>query len=148
MFDIINEVGQAFDYEKDIESVLLKLTEEFDLNSSIFNVIIVTDEKIKEINKEYRNKDKVTDVISFALNDTKDIEMPIKMLGDVYISFDRAKVQAIEYKHSLKRELAFLTVHGMLHLLGYDHMNDEDEKAMFLKQEEILNELGINRGEI
>ena len=108
--------------------------------------IIVDNEKIRKINKEYRNIDKETDVISFALEDDETfINIPVRILGDIYISIDKAKLQAEEYGHSLKRELAFLTVHGMLHLLGYDHMIKEDEVVMFKKQDEILNELEITR---
>ncbi len=146
MFDIINETNEDIKYLKDIEKVLTKMTDDFDLHDSAFNVIIIDNEQIKQINKQYRNIDKPTDVISFALEDFQDIKTPIKMLGDIYISIDKAKEQAIEYNHSLQRELAFLTTHGMLHLLGYDHMNEEDEKEMFENQNKILKELGYERG--
>ena len=69
----------------------------------------------------------------------------IRLLGDIYISIDKAKEQAIEYGHSLLRELSFLSIHGLLHLLGYDHMKKEDEEVMFKKQEDLLNEFGITR---
>ena len=96
-----------------------------------------------EINKKYRGIDRTTDVISFALNDNKRIETMINVLGDIYISIPKMVEQAKQYEHSEKRELSFLTLHGLLHLLGYDHMNSEDEKVMFGLQDEILKELGI-----
>lgn len=111
-----------------------------------FSVIIVDNKRIHEINKEYRGIDRPTDVISFALEDNEEIEFDhYRVLGDIYISIDKVKEQAKEYGHSEKRELAFLTVHGFLHLLGYDHMKEEDEKIMFKKQEEILDGFGIKR---
>ncbi len=111
-----------------------------------FSVIIVDNKRIHEINKEYRGIDRPTDVISFALEDSEGIELEnYRILGDIYISIDKVKEQAKEYGHSEKRELAFLTVHGFLHLLGYDHMEKEEEKIMFGKQEEILNGFGITR---
>ena len=98
------------------------------------------------MNREYRGIDRETDVISFALEDHKDIEFEnLRLLGDVYISIDKARSQALDYGHSLKRELSFLTIHGLLHLLGYDHMKPEDEKVMFGLQEEILDKYGIKR---
>ena len=110
-----------------------------------YDVIIVDEDKIRELNKMYRDKDSVTDVISFALEDNETIEMPERCLGEIYICLQRAKDQANEYGHSLKRELCFLTTHGFLHLLGYDHMKKEDEIVMFGKQEEILKRYGIER---
>ena len=111
-----------------------------------YSVIIVDNKRIHEINKEYRGIDRPTDVISFALEDNEEIEFDhYRVLGDIYISIDKVREQAQAYGHSEKRELAFLTIHGFLHLLGYDHMEPEDEKVMFGKQEEILNEFGITR---
>ena len=99
-----------------------------------------------KINKEYRNKDSVTDVISFALEDDKTfINTEYRVLGDIYICGERCKNQAIEYGHEFKRELFFLTIHGLLHLLGYDHMIKEDEIIMFDLQKEILDSYGIKR---
>lgn len=145
-FEIINETDQ-----NNIEIEELKKIVEYTLKyqkveNSILNVIIVNEDKIRELNKNYRNKDSVTDVISFALEDDDTfIKTNIRVLGDIYICFKRAMEQAINYNHSLKRELSFLTVHGILHLLGYDHMNEKDEKVMFELQERILNEYGIQR---
>ncbi|MGC4375990.1 rRNA maturation RNase YbeY [Fictibacillus sp. Mic-4] len=115
------------------------------------SVTFVTDEKIQEINKEYRHKDQPTDVISFALEEMVEDEVEIigadlpRMLGDIIISVETAKRQAAEYGHSIMRELGFLAVHGFLHLIGYDHMNESDEKKMFARQDEILNEYGLTR---
>lgn len=115
------------------------------------SLTFVTNERIQEINREYRDKDQPTDVISFAMEELGDGEivpsgtdMP-RILGDIVISVPRAVEQANEYGHSLRRELGFLAVHGFLHLLGYDHATKEEEKIMFTKQKEILNEYGLKR---
>lgn len=123
-------------------------------NNAEVSITVVSNEKIREINREYRDKDKVTDVISFAIEDDEDdllkefdmegITIP-RDLGDIFISYDKAVEQAEEYGHSVERELGFLMVHGFLHLNGYDHMTDEDEKRMFALQEEILKEYGLKR---
>ena len=98
------------------------------------------------MNKNYRNVDRVTDVISFALEDNDDISYgDIRVLGDIYICIPQMKRQAVEYGHSEKRELSFLAVHGLLHLLGYDHMVKEDEEVMFGLQELILDGANIKR---
>ena len=116
------------------------------LNNVSFNIIIVNNEEIHKINKEYRGIDRPTDVISFALEDDDTfIKLEQRILGDIYISIDKARSQATEYGHSLLRELCFLSIHGLLHLLGYDHMNEEDEKIMFELQERILDSYGIKR---
>ena len=112
------------------------------------SVTFVDKDEIQEINKNYRDKDRVTDVISFALEeDEPDIiglDIP-RVLGDIIICTDVAKEQAESYNHSFERELGFLALHGFLHLLGYDHMNEEDEKEMFGRQKEILNAYGLTR---
>ena len=111
-----------------------------------FGVIFVDNKKIHELNKEYRNIDRETDVITFRLADYEKVEYNgVTVLGDIYISLDKAKSQSEEYGHSYLRELSFLLVHGFLHLLGYDHMNEIDEKKMFSLQEEILDGYGIKR---
>ena len=99
------------------------------------------------MNKTYRNIDRETDVITFALEDDDTIIIPNeeRILGDIYISIDKARLQAKDYNHSLLRELSFLAVHGFYHLLGYDHMTKEDEEIMFKKQEEVLEAYGITR---
>ena len=101
---------------------------------------------MREMNYQYRNIDNTTDVLSFALNDSEDnFDEQINVLGDIFISIPRMKKQAVEYGHSEKRELSFLTIHGLLHLLGYDHMNKDDEEVMFSLQEEVLNESDITK---
>lgn len=118
------------------------------------SITVVSNEKIREINRDYRDKDQVTDVISFAIEDDDEdlfkefdldgITIP-RDLGDIFISYDVAVEQATEYEHSVERELGFLMVHGFLHLNGYDHMTVEEEKIMFSLQEEILKEYGLKR---
>ena len=127
-------------YEEFLEKTFKTLKLDFD---PIISVSLINNEKIQKINKKYRNIDKPTDVISFAFLDNVDKKVAIKKdvpvaLGDIYISLDKAKEQAKEYGHSLDRELCFLFVHGLLHLLGYDHMNPDDEKKMFALQDKIL----------
>ncbi len=144
--DIFNETDE--DIKKELEivhNVLVHGLEKLKINEAIFNVIIVNNDYIHKLNKEYRNIDRETDVITFALEDDKTFNPEIRILGDVYISIDKAHSQSIEYGHSFLRELCFLAVHGMLHLLGYDHMKKEDEVVMFKLQEEILDEMGIKR---
>ena len=145
-FEIIDEVNSNLDEIKSLNIFVEFCLKYLKLNNVIFNIIIVDKEKIQEINKLYRNIDRVTDVISFALEDDKSfIETEFRVLGDIYICLDKAIEQAKEYGHSLKREVSFLTIHGLLHLLGYDHMNEEDEKEMLGLQEMILNEYGLKR---
>ena len=110
-----------------------------------FSVIIVDNEEIHKINKEYRGIDRPTDVISFALEEDEEYEVKERLLGDIYISIDKVYEQAKEYNHSVKRELFFLVTHGFLHLLGYDHMEKDEEKIMFDLQEKILDSYGVKR---
>lgn len=118
---------------------------------SELSVTFVSNEKIREINREYRHKDAPTDVISFAMEELGEGEVEIagaglpRILGDIIISVPKAKEQAEEYGHPFLRELGFLAVHGFLHLLGYDHMEEDEEKEMFTLQKEILNEYGLTR---
>jgi len=145
-FEIINETCVEIEELSEINEVAKFALKYLNINNAIFNIIIVDEETIQKINKEYRNKDSITDVISFALEDDKTfIQTEYRILGDIYICLNKAKNQSIEYGHSFLRELSFLTIHGLLHLLGYDHMNKEDEKVMFDLQEMILNEYGIKR---
>lgn len=133
------------DYEYLYEIIDYTLEHE-KVNNAIFSIIFMEDEEIHNMNREYRGVDRVTDVISFALEDNEDIvSNDIRVLGDIFICIPQMKRQAQDYGHSEKRELAFLTVHGMLHLLGYDHMTEEDEKEMFALQELILNDKNIKR---
>jgi probable rRNA maturation factor len=129
----------------------------------------VDDQAIHELNKQYRGIDKPTDVLSFAMSETGEDEIEIhyddaaedepdiepgmankedsfiEPLGDIIISVQRAIAQAEDYGHSVERELGFLFVHGFLHLIGYDHQSEEDEKSMFAKQEDILQKAGLER---
>ncbi len=143
---VINDlyhVSFKYNYLKKVIKTTLKHEK---VKNATFSLIFVDEEEIKRINKEYRGIDKVTDVISFALEDSGDlITSKIRVLGDIYICIPRMLSQAQDYGHSLKRELAFLTVHGLLHLLGYDHQTKEEEEKMFALQELILNEEGITR---
>ena len=146
MFEIFNETNDNIEEIKDIEKVLEIAIKKLKLTNIEFNVIITDNKFIHEHNKKYRNIDRETDVISFALEDDKLFpKIDEKILGDIYISIDKARTQAIEYGHSFKREICFLAVHGFLHLNGYDHMKKDEEKIMFDLQEEILNEAKINR---
>lgn len=138
MFEIVNLTTDLNFYEESIKRVLNRGIKKEKLEEVIFNVIIVDNEYIHKLNKEYRNIDRPTDVITFALEDNLDIKTNPRLLGDIYISIERAKEQAIEYGHSLEREVCFLAVHGFYHLLGYDHQTTEEEKVMFTKQEEVL----------
>lgn len=144
--EIFNETNVKLDKELEIvHEVLIHGLNKLGIDEAIFNVIIVDNDYIHKLNKDYRNIDRETDVITFALEDDKTFNPDIRILGDVYISIDKAKSQSEEYGHSLLRELSFLAVHGMLHLLGYDHMKKEDEEIMFKLQEEILDEMDIKR---
>lgn len=126
-------------------------SEEFGAPAEI-SVTFVDNEEIQRLNAQHRNIDRVTDVLSFPMLDFDeaaeeeiDPDTGETVLGDIVISLERAAAQAEEYGHSLSREVAFLTAHSMLHLLGYDHETADEEKEMFDKQEKILSELGITR---
>ena len=144
--EVFNETDEKLEEIDELNKLFPFLVNYFSLKNVVCSVIIVDNKKIHEINKEYRNIDRETDVISFALEDDETInDSPVRVLGDIYISIDKAKSQADEYGHSLKRELCFLMTHGFLHLLGYDHMTKEDEDVMFPLQEAILEEYGVRR---
>lgn len=146
MFEIFNETEETVNEIEDIKKVLNKAIEVEDVGPVCFNVILVNNEYIHELNRDYRHIDRSTDVITFALEDNKDFPgYDVRILGDIYISLEKAHSQAVEYGHSFKREICFLAVHGFLHLLGYDHMEKEEEKVMFARQELILNETGITK---
>lgn len=143
--EIINEFGYEKDYSY-LDKVISIALEEEKVENAIFSIIFVSEDRIQEINKEYRGIDKVTDVISFAFEDNPDIIYDdFRFLGEIYICIPRMLEQAELYGHSEVRELSFLTVHGILHLLGYDHMVKEEEKVMFSKQELILDAADIKR---
>jgi probable rRNA maturation factor len=155
--EILDEQGEQFDFA--IDEVLTQAIqaaaryEEVAAGEVVLS--LVDDATIQELNRNYRSKDTPTDVLSFAMEETLDEEPeiffdeedgePLPMLGDIIISVPTAKRQAEEYGHSLKREMAFLAVHGFLHLIGYDHMTEEDEKEMFSRQDAILDQIGLTR---
>lgn len=150
--DFMDETESLNQQELDfVQKILEHAAKEEGMGQSEVSVTFVTNEMIRDINREYRGKDQPTDVISFAMEELGEGETAIigstepRMLGDIIISLDRTKEQAADYGHSFERELGFLAVHGFLHLLGYDHMTEEDEKKMFSRQEEILISLGITR---
>jgi probable rRNA maturation factor len=151
--DIFDEVDELSEQElSEIEKLLHFAAQKENVDDgSEVSVTFVSNERIHEINREYRKIDRPTDVISFALEEEGEGEIKVtgahipRVLGDIIISTSKAKEQAGEYDHSFMRELGFLAVHGFLHLLGYDHETEEDEKAMFSRQREILNEYGLTR---
>ncbi len=124
-----------------LKKAINKSLEYLKIKNSIFSIILIDDDEIKQINKIYRKIDKVTDVISFAFEDEANINNKnVRVLGDIYISIPQMERQAKDYGHSIKRELSFLAIHGLLHLLGYNHENKEDEKIMFDLQRKLLDE--------
>ncbi|MFJ7509961.1 rRNA maturation RNase YbeY [Peribacillus simplex] len=150
LMDETNEVTE--EAQQLVESILQFAARKENIEKDTeLSITFVDNDRIREINKEYRHKDSATDVISFALEEMGENEVEIvgaempRMLGDIIISIERTKEQAEEYGHSFDRELGFLALHGFLHLLGFDHMNEEDEKEMFTKQKEILEEYGLSR---
>ena len=139
-YSITNEYGYEKDYSY-LDGVIKRCLKHEKVKNANFSIVFVDNEKIQFLNKNYRNIDRITDVISFAFEDNERIVYNnVRFLGEIYICIPRMIEQSLMYGHSEERELAFLTVHGLLHLLGYDHMNEEDEKEMFMLQEVILNE--------
>lgn len=139
-YSITNEYGYEKDYSY-LDDVIKRCLKHEKVKNANFSIVFVDNEKIQFLNKNYRNIDRITDVISFAFEDNERIVYNnVRFLGEIYICIPRMIEQSLMYGHSEERELAFLTVHGLLHLLGYDHMNEEDEKEMFMLQEVILNE--------
>lgn len=126
-----------------------KMSELYDLSNSEVSITLTDNEHIHVLNKEYRKIDRPTDVLSFALNEGEEPRInggaPVNVLGDIIISWEKVIEQAKEYGHSVKREAAFLTVHGMLHLLGYDHIEEDDRKEMRQEEDFVMDKLGISR---
>lgn len=132
--------------EKVVKEVLILENQSLDCEISIS---FVDNEEIKDLNREYRTIDKETDVLSFPIDDDFLTEGPI-LLGDIIISLEKAFEQSIDFGHSLDREIAYLTAHSMFHLLGYDHMEEDEKNIMRDKEKEIMKSLGIfkdNKGE-
>ncbi|MEJ9210005.1 rRNA maturation RNase YbeY [Bacillus smithii] len=153
MIDLVDETNELKQEDLELVEKLLQFASEKEgiQEESEVSVTFVDNQRIQEINRDYRHKDQPTDVISFALEETDEEEVEIigedmpRVLGDIIISVPKAREQAHDYGHSFQRELGFLAVHGFLHLLGYDHMTEEEEKIMFSRQREILNEYGLKR---
>ena len=148
-------VEENKEYENVVKKVIEKCFEEENLINSklVVTVTFTTPEEIRKINKEYRNIDKATDVLSLPIFEKEELDEKIKnddfvcedILGDIIISIEKVKEQAIEYGHSFERELSYMLVHGFYHLMGYDHIEEKDKKIMRPKEEKILNELKITR---
>ena len=135
-----------FDVKKLIKSILATVSKKLKIEDKhVASYIFVDLEKIQQINQTYRHIDRPTDVISFAYVDVEDNKKLPYELGDVFICKEKIVEQAKEYGHSFLRECAFLMTHGVLHLLGYDHMNKEDEIKMFGLQKELLDSYGIKK---
>lgn len=146
MFEIFNNSGEDVEEINFLEEYVKYVTKKLDIEKAIFNIIMVDDKEIQKLNFTYRGIDKKTDVITFALEDGDDFRNPeLRVLGDIYISIPVAYEQAEIYEHSRIREICFLATHGILHLLGYDHMEENEEKEMFSLQEELLSNYEINR---
>jgi probable rRNA maturation factor len=151
--DFLDEVNALTEEQiEEIEKLLNYAAQQEKVQAgSELSVTFVSNERIQEINREYRDKDRPTDVISFAMEELGEGELEVvgadlpRVLGDIIISVPKAAEQAEEYNHSLMRELGFLAVHGFLHLLGYDHLTEQDEKRMFGRQNDILNGYGLAR---
>lgn len=152
----------SFDVKETIEKVILQALDYVSCPYECsINVLLTNDDSIHEMNREYRDTDRATDVLSFPMleydtpadfsfveDDSESYADPDSgelVLGDIVISLERMEAQAKEYNHSLRRELAFLVAHSMLHLCGYDHMEEGEREIMEQKQEEILRQLGITR---
>ena len=138
------------DFEKLVEDCTRAALEEEDIEDDVeVSVTLVDNARIRELNSEFRDIDKETDVLSFPLGDDEGFEVDPDtdaiLLGDIVLSLEKAKSQAEEYGHSFRREAAFLVTHSLFHLLGYDHMTPEEETEMFAKQEKVLEKLGITR---
>jgi len=144
IYSINNEFGYTKDYSylnNLLDLAVLKMEVK-----GLFTITFIDDEQMHKMNKAYRGIDRTTDVLSFALNDKEStFEEEINILGDIFISIPKMIEQSKEYGHSEMRELSFLCIHGLLHLLGYDHMEKSAEEIMFNLQEEILNEAGITK---
>lgn len=150
-----NEIKENDEYISIISQVIKKCYEIEDLeNSKLYiNVILTNPEYIKKINKIYRNIDKETDVLSFPMFEKNELENKLKnkdfknndILGDIIISIEQVEKQAIEYGHSFERELSYMVVHGFYHLMGYDHIKEEEKNIMRSKEEKVLSELEITR---
>ena len=152
------DIEEKKEYEEIIQKVVETCFKEEKLeNSKLYiSITLTTPENIREINKQYRNVDKETDVLSFPMFEKNELDDKIKnqdfeyedVLGDIVISIEKVEEQAKEYGHSFEREFSYMLVHGFYHLMGYDHIKEEDKIIMRPKEENILNQLGIRRDDI
>lgn len=151
-----DSIQENKEYEERIVQVLSKCFEEENLKglNLYISVTLTSPIVIRKLNNEYRGIDKETDVLSFPMFEKNEIDEIVKnkqkqlvkeTIGDIIISVERVKEQAVEYEHSFERELSYMLVHGFYHLMGYDHIEEEDKKKMRPKEEKILNELKIWR---
>lgn len=156
MYEIICQgIEEKKEYEEIIKKVLTQCFQEEQLENSklLITITLTTPENIQKINKEYRNIDKATDVLSFPMFEKDELAFKIKqkdfkhedILGDIVISIKKVEEQAKEYEHSFEREFSYMLVHGFYHLMGYDHIKEEDKIIMRPKEEKILTDLEINR---
>lgn len=150
-------IDEKKEYEELIEKVLKKCFEVENIEDKNFymSIILTTPAEIRKLNKEYRNIDRETDVLSFPMYEKEELETVKKQkqewkdtLGDIVISIERVEEQAKEYGHSFEREFAYMLVHGFYHLMGYDHIKEEDKAIMRPKEEKVLKRLGITREEM
>lgn len=149
------DIEENNEYKDAVNEVIGKcfLEEKLEKTNLYISITLTTSENIKQINKKYRNIDKETDVLSFPIFEKEEIDNIVKtnkyevedVLGDIVISIKKVKEQAIEYRHSFKREFAYMLVHGFYHLMGYDHIEEEDKKKMRLKEEKVLQDLKLER---
>ena len=143
------DIDEEQEYVKILNRVLKEcfIEEKLDKKNLYVNIVLTNPQNIRKMNKEYRNVDKETDVLSFPMFEKGELEKRIDLnediLGDIVISIDRVSKQAKEYGHSFERELAYMAVHGFYHLMGYDHMEENDKKEMRQKEENILEKLKI-----
>ena len=156
MYEILYQgIEEKKEYEKIVKKVLTQCFKEEQLENTKLSITIIltTPENIRKINKEYRNIDKATDVLSFPIFEKDELSQKLQendfvyedMLGDIMISMERVKEQAQEYEHSFEREFSYMLVHGFYHLMGYDHIQEEDKKIMRPKEEKILKDLKMDR---
>lgn len=156
MYEILYQgIEEKKEYEKIVKKVLTQCFKEEQLENTKLSITIIltTPENIRKINKEYRNVDKATDVLSFPIFEKDELNQKLQennfryedMLGDIMISMERVKEQAQEYEHSFEREFSYMLVHGFYHLMGYDHIQEEDKKIMRPKEEKILKDLEMDR---
>ena len=156
MYEIVYDgIDEKEEYKEVIEQVLSQCFKEEKLENSklCVTVTLTTPKTIQEINKQYRNIDRATDVLSFPMFEKDELDSKIQendfenedILGDIVVSVEKVKEQAIEYGHSFERELSYMIVHGFYHLMGYDHIEEDDKKVMRKKEENILRKLDITR---